>query len=1183
MANMREYEMLFRLNANSSGNFGRTFGDAQKTILQLQNQINALNKAQGDITAYQRQQQSIENTRKKLEVYQQQLANVQREMSGAESYSSVLANKEVDLQAKIDKTAGSLNEQTGKLNTMGAALSQAGIDVKNLSGSSEQLRAKIADLKSEEEAAAEEAAEFGESSSQAFEDIKQALVAAGIAKALQEIFEYYQACADASMQFETAMTGVAKTTDLTDQEFAAMSSNIKAMSEDIPATTTELAAIAETAGQLGTAKNDLLDFTEIMAMLGTATNMTSDEAATMLAQFASITGMDPSYYSNLGSTIVDLGNNYATTERNVADMSQTIAAAGSIAGMTEADILGVSAAVTSLGVTSQVGGTAMAKLISDINTAVASGEGLSDWAAAAGMTANDFAVAWGNNAAGALNMFIRGLNATYAAGGDVYSILSDLGITETRMVTMIASLAKSGDRLTNTLSTANQAWTKNTALTAEAEKRYATTQSQLTLMQNAYNNLQVAIGDNYNPALQKAYELGAELFSSLAAFVQENPQLVKAFTAMTIAVSVFAVGLIAYTVAVNIAKAATNAFTAALSANPVFLAITAIAALTAGIVALAASVESAVPDIKDLTDAALEMSEVAEQANQTYEDSVTSIDAASTVANRYIDRLEELEAAGIRTKEQQLEYHNTLVLLTQTVPELSKFINLQTDAINGSTESLHNNVAAWKTSAIQQAGMERITAIQEKYGDVVIEAAENTILLTEAQEALKAAQQQEADTVARMNQLWEEARQKLLAYRKENKTYGGTVRDFLTPEYDELNDSLNDTWEAQSNAQDAIDACTEAIAEDKETIAQYEGEVALAEQAVENLTEAEAAAAAAAEEAAEQEAAVNGAIEETEGAIADLIAAYDEAYNAAKGSIEGQYNLWDEAADVVAQNITDMNDAIDSQTEYWQNYNANLAALNERADDIEGLGEMIGSFADGSPESVAAIAGMANATDEELAAMVTSWKDLQQEQELTANSIAELATDFKDSMDMMLTDLSNTITGMDMSEEAADAAEATVLAYIGTIDSQVGKAYAAARSVAAAVQRGFESWGGPPTSGYASGTLDAEPGWKWVGELGPELMYMHGGEAVIPSNISMLMAEMAGTREAGSNAISASISPYSGMSRISINPVYNIAVGSAADAEELRDALSRINDDLVDRVIEKIDDRYADNRRCAYI
>ena len=145
------------------------------------------------------------------------------------------------------------------------------------------------------------------------------------------------------------------------------------MSTEIPATTDEIAAVAEAAGQLGIQKDSLLDFTETMIMMGTATNMTADEAATSLAQFANITGTSADEYDRLGSTIVALGNNFATTESEITEMATRLASAGTLAGLTEAEILALSTAMSSVGIEAEAGGTAMTQTLSAIESAVTLG------------------------------------------------------------------------------------------------------------------------------------------------------------------------------------------------------------------------------------------------------------------------------------------------------------------------------------------------------------------------------------------------------------------------------------------------------------------------------------------------------------------------------------------------------------------------------------------------------------------------------------------------------------------------------------------------------------------------------------------------------------------------------------------------------------------------------------------
>lgn len=431
--------------------------------------------------------------------------------------------------------------------------------------------------------------------------ISSALSAVGVYKALEEVYETLKECASASIEFESAMTGVSKTTDMSAAELQAMSEAVMKLSTEIPVTTTELANVMEVAGQLGISKDNLLDFSTVMSQLATATTMTADEAATMLAQFANITQMDPSQYSNLASAVVDLGNNYATTEQKIVEMGQGIAAAGSLAGMSEADMMGLSAAVTSLGIETAAGSTSMSKLISKLNTAVETGDGLEQFASVAGMSAQQFAQAWGEDAAGALATFVTGLNDVERNGASAGVILSELGITETRMQRMILSLAGSGDLMANAIRDANDAFRENTALSAEAEKRYATTESRLTMLSNAANNVKISIGDALTPMIASVAEGLTSLLEPVAEFIEQNPAIVQGVTAF-IGVLGVAAGVVAgYTAITKLAAAANLLFAGSIPGLGIILAVAAgVGALVAGISALVGAIGEANPSFETL-------------------------------------------------------------------------------------------------------------------------------------------------------------------------------------------------------------------------------------------------------------------------------------------------------------------------------------------------------------------------------------------------------------------------------------------------------------------------------------------------------------------------------------------------------------------------------------------------------
>lgn len=1198
MAGRKEYEMLFQLNAQLGGSYSKTFKAAQQEIVSMQKEIQALSKTQADISAFQKQQAAVEATRKRLEMLRQQYDNIQREMEETGNESADMKNKLLAKQLQIDKTSASLEKQTAKLNELSGALEEAGVNTDDLSHSSEQLAGKIDTLKKKQGEAADKAMTFGDKAGQAFNQVHEAIVAAGIAVALKEIYEYFASCAQASMDFESAITGVAKTTDLTDEELAAMSDSIKALSTEIPATTEEIAAVAEAAGQLGIQKDALLDFTEIMTMLGTATNMTADEAATALARFANITGMATDNYGRLGSVIVDLGNNFATTESEIVAMGTRLASAGKLAGLTEPEIMALAAAMSSVGIEAEAGGTAMTQTLNAIEKAVAKGgDDLAEFARIAGMSSEEFSSAWKNDAMSALTSFIGGLGKLDEQGESTVLVLEDLGLTGIRQSNMLKALGLAADQMTGAVNTANTAWQQNTALTNEANKRYATAQSRLTMMQNAYNNLKVAIGDAYTPALSEAYGVGTKVLNEITKFVQANPGVVAAITGLSTALGAAAVAAAAFALKAKIAAAAAAFLTTVTPGVNVIMGVAAaVGVVTAGIIALASSAANdAVPSVKELTEAARGMREAMNEAKATYDDTVTSTMAAAGVADTYIGKLEEMEAAGLNTDEQHRQYHNTLALLCQVVPELADYIDLETDTINGGTEALRANTEAWKQNAMQQAYQDQLTELYSQYSAVLIEAEENSIGLTKAQYSLEAAQQKLSDTYAQMDALWADAQKQADAYYDQYGYYTDATA-FLSQEYYDLQNSIYDTNNEIWAAEKSIKNYNKAMEEDADAVSDAEAEIALAEEAVKNLTASMNEGTGASEEAAAQASEFQAAISGVQEKINALVESYNEAYSAAYESISGQYQLWDEAAKVVATSAGSINSALESQITYWQDYNANLQSLTDRSADIEGLSDMIASFADGSSDSVNAIAGMAGATDEQLATMVANWKTLQQEQQNAAGSVADLKTDFTATMDELQTALAEDIEAMDLGDEAKASAQATIQGFIDGAVGMLPQVTAAYNRVAAAARAALSASGtGTAGSipGYAVGTQSAAPGFALVGENGPELVYFNGGEQVMTAEETAAMRESMEIQaitfapqllEAlhaihGDGALSAEPGAGSGAGSVELQIVFQIN-GSASS--ETVEALREYGDEFAERVLEVIEEAEYDRRRVSF-
>ena len=305
-----------------------------------------------------------------------------------------------------------------------------------------------------------------------------------------------------SIDFESAFAGVRKTVDATDKEFDVLRQSIINMSKELPSSASNIAGVAEAAGQLGIEKDKIIKFTRTMVDLGEATNLTSEQAATALARFSNIVGMSQNNFDKLGSVIVALGNNLATTESEIVEMGLRLAGTGKQIGLSESQILSLAGAMSSVGINAEAGGSSMSRVLQKINTQVLSGgKNLSKFAAIAGMSATSFANSWKDDPQNTIKAFVKGLNNISKSGGDVTSVLKELKMSSIQEIDTLSRLAGAYNVLENSFNIGNSAWKENIALANEAAQRYGTTESKLRILKNTADSLAIGVGDNLKEGL----------------------------------------------------------------------------------------------------------------------------------------------------------------------------------------------------------------------------------------------------------------------------------------------------------------------------------------------------------------------------------------------------------------------------------------------------------------------------------------------------------------------------------------------------------------------------------------------------------------------------------------------------------------------------------------------------------
>jgi TP901 family phage tail tape measure protein len=309
----------------------------------------------------------------------------------------------------------------------------------------------------------------------------------------------------AAIDFESSFAGIRKTMDLTEGQFQQLAQANRDLAKQIPVSANKLNRIGELAGQLGIrGVQNVLKFEDTIAKLAVTTDLTAEQGALAFAQIANVLQLPQDQIDRLGASIVGLGNNFATTESRIVDFAQRIAGAGQIAGLTAGAVTGIGTAFASVGVEAEAGGSAIQKVLIDMVAAVSQGgEALDLFAATAGKSAGEFAAAFQQDAAGAFVDFVEGLGRQ---GTDAIKTLEALGLTDQRLTRAFLSTAGAGDLLRRAVERGNREFEANNALTTEANKRFDTAASRLTVFWNKLKDVGITFGNVMLPALTAVLE-----------------------------------------------------------------------------------------------------------------------------------------------------------------------------------------------------------------------------------------------------------------------------------------------------------------------------------------------------------------------------------------------------------------------------------------------------------------------------------------------------------------------------------------------------------------------------------------------------------------------------------------------------------------------------------------------------
>ena len=735
---IQEAESEFRQAASGVDGFEKTIGGAESKLSMLQQKLQLQQKA---VQQYERALTAAEKKLQTSHDKQQQLTNAldaakqkntelkdkvaaatdqyerfRREL-GEDDSATIAAKENLDaLKREYTASSEEVKKLEGQLTANQKAMQNNADAVTRANTNLNNARSALRQTESEINATTERLARMRSAWTHAGETLTAfGTKCAAVAKAMEKtgkaltatvttpILALGTASLKASIEFESAFTGVRKTVDATEEEYAQLSDTIKQMSTEIATSTTDIAAVMEGAGQLGIAKENLVDFTRTMIDLGNSTDISADEAATAIAQFANVSGMAQSEFSNFGSTLVELGNNFATTESSIMNMGTALASAGSQVGLSESQILGFATALSSVGLEAQAGGTAFSKAMIQMQVAVETGnDSLKDFAKVSGMTTDAFKTLWKSDPSAAIQSFIVGLSKMDEQGISAIATLQDMGFTEVRLRDTLLRATNATDLFANAQETAAKAWDENTALAEEAGKRYATTESKLQNLKNTATLAAQQIGNDLTPTFQKLIDGAKQIIEKFMALDDSTRMTIIKIAGIAAAAGPALLVFSKITSGIGAVSTALGKFcTSVASAGGGMKGL--LSVLTSGPaiwVALAVAAVAATVAIVDFASGAREAREALKAMNETAED------WKNTAAETFYGKSNGLSAFGMSksdfvrsTADAQSWMDGLIKVWTDGQKETDDIVRTWTDSFTAMTESTRSELKEMQAAA----------------------------------------------------------------------------------------------------------------------------------------------------------------------------------------------------------------------------------------------------------------------------------------------------------------------------------------------------------------------------------------------------------------------------------------------------------------------------------------------------
>lgn len=1055
-------------------------------------------------------------TKEKLAAASQQAENAMKGLTDAQENAKNTMSEYRRILSENADDHEVLEAAMKKVKAASAELSSAN---KLAEGSAKKFSDATEKAGKEAEKAGKKAEEAGNTGQTAIDQLKDALVAAGITKLVMEIVGAFMAASEAASQFETALMKISTIADTSKTSLSQISSEIMALSRQTGQDVYGLSDAVYSAISASVNTSDAVPFTATATKLATGGFTSSATAVDVLTTALNAYKLEASEAENISNMLITTQNLGKTT---VDELAASVGKVIPLASAYSVEMDNLSAAYAELtkgGIATAEAGTYLKSMLSELGD---SGSAVAETLLE--QTGNSFAqlMEQGYSLGDVMKVLGDSVNGNAGAFNELWSS-SEAGIGALSLYNAGAEQFNTTlDAMRNSAGATANAYNAMTDTTAHAQQE----------LSNAANNLKISIGENLNPLMKSLYQWGADILNGMSEFAEQHPIVTKGILAITIGITTFGAAMVAVTAikklffvqtvantAATAAEAAAStaavapivalgaAFNAAL--GPIGWLIVGITAFGAAIGSFALMVGNSNQEIKDMTATTRAQYYELQDLNAEYEATCAQLGEASPEAERLRYQVDELTASFEANRKTTAQLKAEIEALYERHDELVKSYE---DGMKSIKDEELGALALVRRLEDLQGSMDGSALAGEKMKAVVdelnktnpslsLQYDEATRSINRSTEAIRnlIKEQVQRERESEALNSWKEFEiekqkaEETLAELEKNKAQYEKDKAAWDEQYKNVDRKVRFSYE--SDYQDTlkeIEEITAAIAETSEKIRECESVLGQTEEEIRKAMESVQTPAEAA----------NLAFDSTRGHVEELIQSYQDLYAETKASFEGQFGLFEQAQIKSELTVSQMIANLESQAKAWEDYSANLQKLSSMgyADDL------IEKLSDGSTESMADVAQMAKASKAQVEQMNQEWAKVGDKISEAAETVADQKSNIENELTALIDAMKEQIKQMSLETEAKESANKMIDSYAQAILAGRSSAVTAAQSVSNAVAsvlsgqnpvlNSIGSVLGNITSAVntvvkvpanANGTLNAAPAFI-AGEQGPELV-----------------------------------------------------------------------------------------------